>query len=296
MKKKVVVVRVWEGLGNQLFQYAYARSLQEKGKYRVYLECRRVYKEYLSREDLSVERKCQLQHFNVSLKAVDFERYFDWDFMKQNTLVKKVKFWLAFHKIGAKHYVSDFTKKADHFQYHPELYSFTAPTYVMGHFLNKQYFNDIRPILLRELRLKIPPRISKSLERLLISENTVSVHIRRTDFIKRGYCISSDQYYIDAIEYMRMHVENPKFLFFSDDIVWVKKRFESGNREEYYFVSDGILKDYEELAIMYQCRHNIIANSTFSFWGAWLNDNPEKIVVAPKSYAPTFIPDEWIRV
>ena len=142
----------------------------------------------------------------------------------------------------------------------------------------------------------MPPRISKSLERLLISENTVSVHIRRTDFIKRGYCISSDQYYIDAIEYMRMYVENPKFLFFSDDIEWVKKRFESGNREEYYFVSDGILKDYEELAIMYQCRHNIIANSTFSFWGAWLNDNPEKIVVTPKSYAPTFIPDEWIRV
>lgn len=295
-EKKIIVVRIWEGLGNQLFQYAYARSLAEIEKYRVYLECRRIYRKSLPREDFSVERKCELQRFNISLKAINLEHMDQWNFLSQENIDQKVKFWLASHKIGKYHFVTDYSDKQDHFQFQPSLYSFDASTYVMGHFLNKNYFEDIRPILLRELRLKVPPRISCKLKDLLMNENTISVHIRRTDFIKRGYCISTDQYYKDAIEYIRAHVEKPKFLFFTDDINWVRKRFGKENNSDYFFISDGTLKDYEELAIMYQCRHNIMANSTFSFWGAWLNDNPEKIVVAPKSYAPTFISSEWIRI
>ena len=76
---------------------------------------------------------------------------------------------------------------------------------------------------------------------------------------------------------------------------WVRKRYGKENSEEYFFVSDGILRDYEELAVMYQCKHNIMANSTFSFWGAWLNDNQDKIVIIPRVYASTFAPDEWIK-
>lgn len=296
MKKGFVIVRIWEGLGNQLFQYAYARSLQEKEGYKVYLECRRVYRKSFVKEDLSVERKCKLHHFNISLKAINLQERAEWAFMEQSTLFNKIQFQFASHRIGKYHFATDFTDQGDHFQFHPELYSFRKPTYVMGHFLNKKYFEDIRPILLKELRLKVPPRITDTLRQLLMNENTISVHIRRTDFISRGYCISTDKYYEDAIAYMKDHIENPKFLFFSDDMDWVRKRYGKENDEEYFFVSNGILTDYEELALMYQCKHNIMANSTFSFWGAWLNDNPDKIVIIPRAYASTFASDKWIKI
>lgn len=97
------------------------------------------------------------------------------------------------------------------------------------------------------------------------------------------------------MNYIKAHVERPCFLFFSDDIEWVRENY-CGMGDNYHFVSNGCLKDYEELMLMCQCKHNIIANSTFSFWGAWLNTDPEKIVIAPKKYAPTFIPEEWIRL
>lgn len=294
-KENEIIVRVWEGLGNQLFQYAYARSLKKKGYKNVYLECRRIYRSSFKREDFSVERVCRLQHFNISLEVIDLNRVHRWRFLQQSTLSEKVQFWMASHKIGYRHFASDYTKKHTHFEYQPELYSFSAPTYVMGHFLNISYFERIRPILLKELRLKTAPQIPGTLRDLLEKEKTVSIHIRRTDFINRGYCISCDKYYLRAVNYIKKHVEKPCFLFFTDDMKWVKQNYHD-MVDNSYFVSDGSLKDYEELAIMYQCTHNIIANSTFSFWGAWLNDNPEKIVIAPKGYASSFIPKEWIKL
>ncbi len=295
LKENEIIVRVWEGVGNQLFQYAYARSLKEKGYNKVYLECRRIYRSSFQREDMSVERACRLQHFNISLKAVRLEKAMRWKFLEQKTVLEKVQFWMASHRIGHSQFVSDYTKKHTHFEYQPELYTFDAPTYVMGHFLNIKYFEDIRPILLKELRLKKAPKISDDLKRMLERENTVSIHIRRTDFIDRGYCISDHRYYARAIEYVKAHVEKPCFLFFSDDTEWVKKNYRDA-ADHCYFVCDEGLKDYEELALMYQCKHNIIANSTFSFWGAWLNEYSGKIVIAPKGYAPTFIPKEWTRL
>lgn len=294
MRENIVIVRIWEGLGNQLFEYAYARSLKEKG-YNVCLECRRLYRSSFKREDFTVERACRLQNFNISLKAVNLDNSLQWKFLEQKTLTEKVQFWMASHRVGHSHFVSDYTGKYTHFEYQPRLYAFSAPTYVMGHFLNIGYFEKIRPILLKELRLKKMPQISDDLKALLETENTVSVHIRRTDFISRGYCISDDRYYKRAIDYIKARVENPCFLFFSDDMDWVKEKY-CDMAEHCFFVSDDCLKDYEELALMYQCRHNIMANSTFSFWGAWLNEHPKKIVVVPKGYAPSFIPKGWVRM
>ena len=294
-KEIKMIVRVWEGLGNQLFQYAYARSLKEKGYDRVYLECRRIYRSSFKREDFSVERAYGLKYFNISLKAVNLEKSLRWKFLEQKTLTEKIRFRMASHRIGHSHFASDYTKKCTHFEFQPSLYSFGASTYVMGHFLNIKYFEGIRPILLKELQLKKAPKIPGNLRELFKERNTVSIHIRRTDFIKRGHCISYDRYYIRAMDYIKAHVENPCFLFFSDDMEGVKNNY-GNTTNDCYFVSDGKLKDYEELALMYRCKHNIIANSTFSFWGAWLNDNPEKIVIAPQKFGHTFIPKEWIKM
>ena len=114
-----------------------------------------------------------------------------------------------------------------------------------------------------------------------------------------GVC--SLEYYANAIKNVSEKVVNPVFYVFSDDIAWVKENLKIDFPTKY--VSDGILKDYEELMLMSYCKHNIIANSSFSWWGAWLNKNPEKVVVAPKQWfadesvdTSEIIPETWIRL
>jgi hypothetical protein len=106
--------------------------------------------------------------------------------------------------------------------------------------------------------------------------------------------ISHKDYYPKAITFIKDKIDNPTFLVFSDDVEWVKKNMEIGERVIY--VSDMGFKDYEELAIMKHCRHNIIANSTFSYWAAYLNANPDKIVICPKRWKSEIIPSEWRKI
>ena len=110
------------------------------------------------------------------------------------------------------------------------------------------------------------------------NNNSVSIHIRRTDYIKQRYPIMSLQYYENGADYIQKHTNEPIHLFvFSDDIPWVKENFTS----KYPFTIVQGNKDTVDMHLMSLCKHNIIANSSFSWWGAWLNENPNKIVVAP---------------
>lgn len=133
--------------------------------------------------------------------------------------------------------------------------------------------------------------------------NSVSLHIRRGDYLSGKYdglllCCQLD-YYKRAILYMETHLQNPVFFCFSDDIEYVRQNFKGDN---FVFV-DGNQGDnsWQDMFLMSRCRHNIIANSTFSWWGAYLNLNPDKIVIAPKKWWYYFeqddvVPDEWLRL
>lgn len=108
----------------------------------------------------------------------------------------------------------------------------------------------------------------------------ISVHVRRTDYVNSGRFNLTQGYYTRAMEYIAKIVENPHFYIFSDDINWVEKNMEFNY--PHTFVKGNMEQDsYIDMWLMSQCKHNIIANSTFSWWGAWLNNNPEKIVIAP---------------
>ena len=144
-------------------------------------------------------------------------------------------------------------------------------------------------------------QILPSLKTVLSECNTVSIHIRRGDYKKYNFFLPIS-YYERAIEYIKNKIEDPIFLVFSDDIQWVKThvKFE----DEVFFVSQEKLEDYEELILMSKCKHNIIANSSFSWWGAWLNTNDKKIVIGPNRWFDTIgknagyniMPSEWIRL
>lgn len=291
MKYKVNVVRISDGLGNQMFQYAFARKLQEQSGMRVYLDTRYVNHEDMQDKKGSFLKKCGyreygLHHLRITLPVADAGILRRWDFCGRKNIPEKIVYYLSQRGLWPHRYRDEEDKrrtwgKADKF------YS----TYYKGYFFNLAYFDDIKTVLQKEFRVKEPFVLPAGLREALETENTVGIHVRKGDFVKLSCDISRTDYYRKALKYMSEYVENPVYLIFSDDIKWVKENMEFAGRKIY--VSEMGFADYEELTIMKHCKHNIIANSTFSYWAAYLNDNPDKIVVCPKRWKRDIILKGW---
>ena len=157
-----------------------------------------------------------------------------------------------------------------------------------GYFADARLFSSCRDELLREFAFRYAPNEANSIMLKEIADyESVSVHIRRGDYLnaknKDVYHHLSREWYQRAIAIMNERINQPRFFFFSDDIIWVKEQF--SNIQGAVFVDLNHGKDsYNDMRLMSACKHNIIANSTFSWWGAWLNSNPSKIVVAPAKF------------
>lgn len=286
----MVIVRIWEGLGNQLFQYAYARALQERIQEPVYLDIRHVNRGDLwGEEQGEVTRRLELPHYKISLRCINPCRQKSlsslWNTGWENQLRRK-----ALHTgLSRWHYAED---AADVAVFDNKLYSPCSNTYVNAHVMNKRYFNEYRNILLREFHLKKSVVLKERLNYLLANKNTVSVHIRLTDCIKAQKVICGRSYYDKAVQYIKEKIENPYFIVFSDDIEMARKCYELP--KDVYWIGEDGLQNYEEMYVMSCCKHNIIAASSFSYWGAWLNQNSEKQVVAPgKWFVSSLYEEGW---
>ncbi len=289
----MIIVRIWEGLGNQLFQYAYARSLQERMGIPVYLDVRHCNRGDLPFEEKnSVNRKIGLQHFNISMKCADTNKIFSLRCLNGENTWKRAGYFLLQNNVGKWNYISDDGRVTEACTDLMEPKSFT---YVNAHCINPGYYQQYRDILLPELQLKRKVKISAELERILENENTVSLHIRLTDYLKTPSSICRQKYYDEAMEFIKKRVNNPWFVIFTDDLDAAKCKYKfNGN---IIWMEKGKYKDYEELSIMSKCQHNIIAESTFSYWGAWLNKNEEKIVVVPRKWFSRNVFDrDWVRI
>lgn len=294
-KRKTVIVRMWGGLGNQLFQYAYARRLKQQG-YQVFLNSEKA---FVKLEDLGfVEREYGLKYFNITIPSISRQKLKHWDFLENETLLDKLLFELSKRNLYPYRFLM-FSKNPS--EYNEALFHLPNHQYIMGMFQNVSYFKEIRPVLLHELTLKKELKISGEIKDLLSHETTVSIHVRRGDYTGRNmvknFGLCSLSYYKRAIEYMNQNTKNPVYLVFSDDLDWVKKMMKF-QAPVFFINEDRKLKDVEELVLMSKCSHNIIANSSFSWWGAWLNQNQDKIVIAPKPWVKRnrnfFIgPEEW---
>lgn len=288
----MIIVRVWEGLGNQLFQYAYARAFRMRTGENVYLDISQCYKKEL--EGHRINRSYELNNFNIKLKAYNkTEKTFF--FLRNKNLVEKSILCLA----QKKHFIIHFYKE-DGVRYKNELTMLKGNWYVMGWFQNEKYFKEYRKQLLNELKPKKHIKISSYLKSILQNENTISIHIRRSDY-KINNNVLPNSYYINAINLIENTIKKPYYIIFTDDYDWVKKNMVIPKR--HYYIDNEYLQDYEELWIMTKCKHNIIANSTFSWWGAWLNQNEEKIVIGPEKWylcgensMLNIMPDDWIKM
>ena len=194
-----------------------------------------------------------------------------------------------------------------------------SEVYLSGYWQSEKYFSTVVPMIRNQFSPKTPlDGVNIALQEKLKSQNSVAVHVRRGDYATTASYNSffgtlPMKYYEDAIRLMNQKVGDPVFYFFSDDPAWCKATF-STMRAQYIDHNQG--EDaYKDLLLMSACSHAIIANSTFSWWGAWLNGNSGKVVIAPKHWFTTnyltrkepvyasrlyntkdLIPESWIRL
>lgn len=296
--EKMIIVKVCEGLGNQLFQYAFARSLQIKSDKKVLLDTSNYTDERFPLARTDVKRSYQLDHFKIRIEKVGKR-----DLQKYHFLIRKDKLgkWIS---VLAEHHLWMYQVVIQDvpWEYRADYLHGVKNVYYRGWFQNPRYFTSIRKQLLKEIVPKHKIKIAPELRNLLRADNVVAVHYRRGDYKSINNCLPND-YYTRAMNYVEQIVENPQYLFFSDEILWVKEQM--GSKKNFHYVNDyGKFEDYEELMIMSRCRNLIIANSTFSWWAAWLNTYDNKLVIMPQKWVHTKrwrdgsleFPKDWIKL
>lgn len=246
------------GLGNQLFQYCNGRYVSEINKIPFLLFNTDNY------NNESLDRKFTLQNFKIKGSILKNKRL--GNIFKPNTRANKI--------ISSLHLFKELEEEGFTYQelaYQPALFNS-----ISGYWQTEKNFDSIRPTLLKELQPRYIPAYPKWINRA----ETVAIHIRRTDYLTEPrYGFLGINYYQEAIAYMKEKMQNPFFIVFSDDLKWCKENLEVINM--LYFEEKEWSKDFLQLHLISKCEHQIIANSSFSWWGAWLNENPDKMVLRP---------------
>ena len=280
-KKKASIIRYQGGLGNQMFQYAYKLRLKSMG-FKVY-------------DDLS------FYYFNQQYMPFVLTEVFNniqIDECSSNMLVTKAVRGIVKKK--------DIYKLDENYTLYNE-YNLTTAGWHEGYWQSYKYYESIMQEINHVFQFeKTKNSYVANLAKEIQCLNAISIHVRAGDYLKKenyknfgGIC--TKEYYNNAIEYMSIHLSNPVFFVFSDDVDWVKKNIPIKN---VIYMDNKKTNDYEDWMDMYFmsiCKHNIIANSSFSWWGAWLNRNSDKIVICPKKWTQEYdnieiCPRDWIRL
>lgn len=288
-----IIVQLYGGLANQLFQYAFGRSLAERLGTDFKLDIS-AYGRYYTYDEY------ELNHFRIreSIAGDGDMGGFVW-FRRHNRL-----FHFLINRLRLRRFFRNYYREKS-FTFDPSVFA-RNNTYFEGFWQTNKYFENIAEILRSEIVLKEPlsPE-SAAIEKKIRQNCSVSLHIRRYAHEDKlpwfGYC--SIDYYKRAAEYLIKKEPQAHFFIFSDNYEWVKENFKSFPYP-YTLVGNGNDKNFEDIILMSHCRHHIIANSTFSWWGAWLNPNPDKIVVAPevwfahakKNDTRDLIPGKWVKM
>lgn len=261
-----------------MFQYATARSLSEKGNNApLFFDVKSYESDYLARQ-------FSLVNFNVSGSVLNnkwLEKFFT-PHTKLNRLISSMGLFSHIQE-------SDFTL-------HNIENKATLFTLLEGYWQSPKYFEDIRNILIKDFTPKHIPALPIWLKQ----ENTVAVGVRRTDYlVDKKYGFIGLPYYEEAFQLVKSKVDDPLFIIFSDDIEWCKENFK--NESCLFFKDENWSKDFSKVYLMSKCRHQIISNSSFYWWAAWLNTNIDKLIIRPSHpfndmnllYENHF-PEEWV--
>lgn len=176
-----------------------------------------------------------------------------------------------------------------HFHYWPGISSVPHNAYLAGYWQSEKYFSSVTEVIHADFTFRQPlSKNNAELAERIGKTMAVSLHVRRGDYVtdvkaNAAHGLCTMEYYRAAVLYMAEHVDQPEFFVFSDDIAWVKANLEIDFPCQFIGHNQG-LESHNDMRLMSLCRHHIIANSSFSWWGAWLNPDSNKIVVAPRKW------------
>lgn len=303
----MIIVKISGGLGNQLFEYAYARRLSHVYNVPFKLDVT----SYLDNDpksenpDKVFNRQYILNRFNTIENIATNEEIRQ---LKKNKK-RPGKIWYLYNKLFSDEsiYVEEkIFNVASEIYLNPIGLKMGKTIYLDGFWQAEKYFKDCENIIRTELEFRYPPnQENASILKTIYSTEAVCMHIRRGNFLipkyNRFHGICSLKYYQEAVREIAKRVSNPTFFIFSDDKKWVKENIHLPFPT--IFVNhNGPEKDYEDLRLMSNCSHFINANSSFSWWGAWLSKNKRKVVIVPNKLVKKdrdmkdFIPAGWIQI
>lgn len=295
----VQIVYLCSGLANRMFQYAFYLSLKNKG-YNVKIADNSIVKE-LKHEDVSITDIFKNVHYKKASKLEIFLMGGSNDIFSRS-LRNRFQIYSPLYKRTA---AKDGFKK--------ELFQLKHSAFHAGVFQSEKYFEDIKEQIIYSFKFQPFEEGSNNhlLQLKMEKENSVAIHIRKgKDYLEGApYQNTCDlQYYINAINYIRSNVQDPIFYVFTDNPSWVKNNLQKYIEYTLIDWNPSIGKgNHYDMQLMSLAKHNIIANSTYSWWGAWLNSNPQKIIIGPQIWFNPklkefnkkdlqILPDNWIRL
>lgn len=291
----MIVVKLQGGLGNQMFQYAAARSLALRLGSKVYFDT----SWFDNIPSTDTKRWYELGCFDIDKNTIDIADY------------QIIGLGLG-RKTKLRYILSNFNSRRlwsfevpDH-KYHEKFKKLKGSIYLDGWFTSEKYFINHRDALLKDFTFthELNKKSTSIIDKIKDS-NSVSLHVRRGDYItnknaRSWHGTTGVDYYKKAIEIIEKKVENPQYFVFSDDIEWCKTNLARLRNVNFIDFNN---KGSDDMRLMIECQHNIIANSTFSWWGAWLNDSRSKVVVAPMKWlsdpkidTTDVLPERWIKI
>lgn len=288
----LIIVKLSGGLGNQLFQYFFGQYLSQRTQHEVKYDLQTNLEiDYFTPRDLGIQKLGFELEFANSIEIKAVKKYTTGYLSRiERKLIQKAPFLNSRYTV----------ENGDVHRY-LEIKEMTGIYYFDGYWQSFRFINELSPVSIKNMDLS---ENLLDVLKYIQSTNSVSIHIRRGDYlsVKENTEIFAQcglDYYHKSINYFENTYGNITYFVFSDDIDWTKKHFIGDN---FVFI-DGNPAEID-MFLMSNCKHNILANSTFSWWGAWLNTNSNKQIIAPKDWyvsklnfkSDKLIPSAWIRI
>ncbi len=285
----MIITKIIGGLGNQMFQYAVARdlALRHGNSFKV---------DIAAFDHYSLHQGFELNRIFGNVAPIvdkpEILRILGWQALPW------VRRYLSHHRFSK--FRSQAFVQEPGLDYWPAINNVPENCYLSGYWQSASYFNQSEAAIREDFSFVIPlSKENQAIADVMAGCSAVSLHVRRGDYVANavtnahhGTC--SIAYYESAIKYITERVTDPVFFVFSDDIDWVKSHINISNKAHFIEHNKG-QNSYCDMQLMSLCKHHIIANSSFSWWGAWLGSNPEKIVIAPQQwFAQSATPDGLI--